>query len=60
MTEPAGCPDDRHPVGDDQLTPVNNGPKAGILPSQAETVVLKPGSGSWAGVDLVGRIAAPE
>jgi len=36
------------------------GPLIGILPSQAETVVLKPGSGSWAGVDLVGRIAAPE
>jgi phosphohistidine phosphatase SixA len=36
------------------------GPLIGILPSQAETVVLRPGSGSWAGVDLVGRIAAPE
>jgi len=36
------------------------GPLIGILPSQAETVVLKPRSGSWAGVDLVGRIAAPE
>ena len=36
------------------------GPLIGILPSRGETVVLKPGSGSWAGVDLVGRIAAPE
>ena len=36
------------------------GPLIGILPSQAETVVLRPGSASWAGVDLVGRIAAQE
>ena len=31
----------------------------GFLPIQGETVVLKPGSGSWAGADLVGLIAAP-
>jgi len=36
------------------------GPLVGILPSQAEIVVLKPGSGSWAGADLVGRIAPPQ
>lgn len=36
------------------------GPLIGILPGQAETVVVRPGSASWAGVDLVGRIAAPE
>jgi len=32
----------------------------GFLPIQGETVVLKPGSGSAAGADLVGLIAAPE
>jgi broad specificity phosphatase PhoE len=32
----------------------------GFLPIQGETVVLKPGSGSAAGVDLVGLIAAPQ
>src|SRR5215813_8917531 len=32
----------------------------GFLPLQGETVVLKPGSGSAAGGDLVGLIAAPE
>ena len=33
----------------------------GILPTQAETVVLKPGPGSAAGADyLVGRIATPQ
>ena len=31
----------------------------GFLPIQGETVVLKPGSGSRAGADLVGLIAAP-
>src|SRR6266700_3871517 len=31
----------------------------GFLPIQGETVVLKPGSGSGAGADLVGLIAAP-
>ena len=31
----------------------------GFLPIQGETVVLKPGSGSAAGVDLVGLIAPP-
>ena len=31
----------------------------GFLPIQGETVVLKPGSGSQAGADLVGLIAAP-
>ena len=31
----------------------------GFLPIQGETVVLKPGSGSGAGGDLVGLIAAP-
>jgi hypothetical protein len=36
------------------------GPLVGFLPNQAETVVLKPGPGSWAGADLVGRIAAPQ
>ncbi len=36
------------------------GPLVGILPSQAEIVVLRPGSGSWAGADLVGRIAPPQ
>ena len=36
------------------------GPLIGILPNQGETVVLKPGPGSWAGADLVGRIAAPQ
>ena len=32
----------------------------GFLPSQGETVVLRPGSGSAPGGDLVGLIAAPE
>ncbi len=32
----------------------------GFLPVQGETVVLKPGSGSAAGADLVGLIAAPQ
>ena len=32
----------------------------GFLPTQGETVVLKPGSGSAAGGDLVGLIAAPQ
>jgi phosphohistidine phosphatase SixA len=32
----------------------------GFLPIQGETVVLKPGSGSGAGADLVGLIAAPQ
>ena len=32
----------------------------GFLPTQGETVVLKPGSGSTGGGDLVGLIAAPE
>ncbi len=32
----------------------------GLLPTQAETVVLKPSSGSAAGGDLVGRITAPQ
>ena len=32
----------------------------GFLPTQGETVVLKPGSGSSAGAQLVGLIAAPE
>jgi hypothetical protein len=32
----------------------------GFLPIQGETVVLKPGSGSRAGADLVGMIAAPQ
>jgi phosphohistidine phosphatase SixA len=32
----------------------------GILPDQAETVVLKPAPGSRAGGDLVGRIATPQ
>jgi broad specificity phosphatase PhoE len=31
----------------------------GFLPPQGETVVLKPGTGSAAGADLVGLIAAP-
>jgi len=31
----------------------------GFLPTQGETVVLRPGSGSSAGADLVGLIAAP-
>ena len=31
----------------------------GIVPSQAETVVLKPTPGSESGVRVVGRIAAP-
>jgi phosphohistidine phosphatase SixA len=35
-------------------------PLIGILPNQGETVVLKPGPGSWAGADLVGRIATPQ
>jgi hypothetical protein len=34
-------------------------PLIGILPNQGEIVVLRPGSGSPAGADLVGRIAAP-
>ena len=34
-------------------------PLTGFLPNQGETVVLKPGPGSGAGADLVGRIAAP-
>lgn len=33
-------------------------PLVGFLPSQGETVVLRPGSGSRAGADLVGRITA--
>lgn len=33
-------------------------PLVGFLPSQAETVVLRPGPGSRAGADLVGRITA--
>jgi phosphohistidine phosphatase SixA len=32
----------------------------GFLPTQGETVVLKPGSGNSAGVDLVGLIATPQ
>jgi phosphohistidine phosphatase SixA len=32
----------------------------GFLPVQGDTVVLKPGSGSAAGADLVGLIAAPQ
>jgi phosphohistidine phosphatase SixA len=36
------------------------GPLVGFLPNQGETVVLKPGPGSWAGADLVGRIAPPQ
>jgi broad specificity phosphatase PhoE len=32
----------------------------GFLPTQGDTVVLKPGSGSAAGADLVGVIAAPQ
>jgi len=32
----------------------------GFLPSQGEIAVLKPESGSQAGADLVGLIAAPE
>jgi hypothetical protein len=36
------------------------GPPVGFLPTQGETDVLKPGPGSWAGADLVGRIAAPQ
>jgi phosphohistidine phosphatase SixA len=35
------------------------GPLVGFLPNQGETVVLKPGPGSRASADLVGRIAAP-
>jgi hypothetical protein len=35
------------------------GPLVGVLPSQGETVALKPGPGSRAGADLMGRIAAP-
>ncbi len=35
-------------------------PLVGFLPNQAETVVLKPGSGGGAGADLVGRIAPPK
>ena len=34
-------------------------PLIGILPNQGEIVVLRPGPGSPAGADLVGRIAAP-
>ena len=34
-------------------------PLIGILPNQGEIMVLRPGSGSPAGADLVGRIAAP-
>jgi hypothetical protein len=34
-------------------------PLIGVLPGQAETVVLKPMPGSPLGADLVGRIAAP-
>jgi phosphohistidine phosphatase SixA len=34
-------------------------PLIGILPTQAETVVLRPEPGSREGADLVGRIAAP-
>jgi phosphohistidine phosphatase SixA len=34
-------------------------PLTGFLPNQGETVVLKPGPGSGAGADLVGRIATP-
>jgi hypothetical protein len=33
---------------------------AGILPGQAETVVLKPKLGKEPGVDVVGRIPVPE
>jgi len=33
-------------------------PLVGFLPDQGETVVIKPGPGSGAGADLVGRIAA--
>ena len=35
-------------------------PLIGILPAQAETVVLKPTPGSGLGAGLVGRIAAPQ
>ena len=31
----------------------------GILPEQAETVVVRPKPGDQAGVDLVGRVATP-
>ena len=35
-------------------------PLIGILPKQAETVVLKPTSGSGPGAELVGRLAPPQ
>src|SRR5438876_426058 len=35
-------------------------PLIGILPDQGETVVLKPTPGRGPGVDVVGRIAAPQ
>jgi phosphohistidine phosphatase SixA len=34
-------------------------PLTGLVPEQAETLVLKPAPGSGAGVELVGRIAPP-